>query len=99
MSNTDPNAPRAWTVNVVKSARKQLDRLCAVDFARVDAAIESMRVDPFMGDIEHLKNADAGHRRRAGNYRILFDVFRDRRHIEVVAVERRTSTTYRKRRR
>jgi mRNA-degrading endonuclease RelE of RelBE toxin-antitoxin system len=57
-----------------------------------------MRVDPFTGDVVHLTNADAAFRRRVGDYRILFDVFRGRRHVDVVAILRRTTTTYRKRR-
>jgi mRNA-degrading endonuclease RelE of RelBE toxin-antitoxin system len=79
--------------------QKQLDKLPAADFTRVDAAIESMRVDPFTGDVVQLKKAEAAFRRRVGDYRLLFDVFRERRHVDVVAVLRRTTTTYRKRRR
>ncbi len=96
MSSTNPTAPHAWSVSVVKSAQKHLDKLPARDFARIDAAIEGMRVDPFAGDVVHLTNANAAYRRRVGDYRILFDVFRDRRHVDVVAVLRRTTTTYRK---
>ena len=98
MSSTEPRAPHVWSVSVAKSAQKQLDKLPAGDFTRVDAAIEGMRVDPFAGDIVHLKNADAAFRRRVGDYRILFDVFRERRHVNVVAILRRTTTTYRRRR-
>jgi mRNA-degrading endonuclease RelE of RelBE toxin-antitoxin system len=58
-----------------------------------------MRADPFTGDVVHLKNAEAAYRRRVGDYRILFDVFRERRHVDVVAILRRTTTTYRKHRR
>lgn len=57
-----------------------------------------MRVDPFVGDVVRLTNTDDAYRRRVGDYRILFDVFRDHRHIEITAVLRRTTTTYRKRR-
>ena len=99
MSSTEPSAPHAWSVSLAKSAQKQLDKLPAGDFTRVDAAIEGMRVDPFAGDVVHLKNAEAACRRRVGDYRILFDVFRERRHVDVVAILRRTTTTYRKRRR
>jgi mRNA-degrading endonuclease RelE of RelBE toxin-antitoxin system len=58
-----------------------------------------MRVDPFAGDVVQLKKVEAAFRRRVGDYRILFDVFRERRHVDIVAVLRRTTTTYRKRRR
>jgi len=58
-----------------------------------------MRVDPFQGNVVHLTNAEATCRRRVGDYRILFDVVRENRHVDVVAILRRTTTTYRKRRR
>jgi hypothetical protein len=64
MSNTAPSVPPGWAVVLDQAAQKQLDRLPADDFAHVDAAIESMRVDPFSGDIEHLKNDRYGYRRR-----------------------------------
>ena len=98
MSSTEPSARHAWSVSLAKSAQKQLDKLPVGDFTRVDAAIESMRVDPFTGDVVRLTNAEAAFRRRVGDYRILFDVFRDRRHVDVVAILRRTTMTYRKRR-
>jgi len=82
---------------VDKPAQKQLDRLPADDFTRVDAAILSMRVDPFTGDIEHLKNDRYGYRRRVGNYRILFDVDTAAHRVRVGAVKRRTTTTYKRR--
>ncbi len=99
MSSTEPSAPHAWSVSLAKSAQKQLDRLPDRDFARIDAAIANMRGDPLTGDVVHLKNAEAAFRRRVGDYRILFDVVRERRHVDVVAIVRRTTTTYRKRRR
>jgi mRNA-degrading endonuclease RelE of RelBE toxin-antitoxin system len=68
------------------------------DFDRVDAAIEAMRVDPFAGDVLKLTHAAAGYRKRVGSYRVLFDAFHERRHVDVVAVLRRTSTTYKRRR-
>jgi mRNA-degrading endonuclease RelE of RelBE toxin-antitoxin system len=77
MSSTEPSAPHVWSVSLAKSAQKQLDKLPAGDFTRVDAAIESMRGDPFTGDVVHLTNAEAAFRRRVGDYGILFDVFRE----------------------
>jgi mRNA interferase RelE/StbE len=95
MRSTEPSARHGWSVSLARSAQKQLDKLPSGDFTRVDAAIESMRVDPFTGDVVHLKNAGAAFRRRVGDYRILFDVFRERRHVDVVAIPRRTTATYR----
>ena len=98
MSSIKPSEPGAWTVDVAKSAQKQLDKLPSRDFVRMDAAIASMRLDPFAADVVRLSNATTAYRRRVGSYRILFDAFPDRRHVDIVAVVRRTTTTYRKRR-
>lgn len=70
------------------------------DFARVDAALVSMAADPFGGDLERLTKHDRySFRRRVGDYRILFSVDTVARRVRVGAVDRRTTTTYRKRRR
>lgn len=70
------------------------------DFTRVDAALVSMATDPFGGDIERLTKHDRySFRRRVGDYRILFNVDTAARRVRVGAVERRTTTTYHKRRR
>lgn len=59
-----------------------------------------MRADPFAGDLQRLASHDRySFRRRVGDYRILFNVDTVTRRIRVGAVERRTTTTYRKRRR
>lgn len=57
-----------------------------------------MAVDPFRGDLERLTKHDRySFRRRVGDYRILFNVDTDTHRVRVGAVERRTTTTYRKR--
>ena len=67
--------PPGWLVVVDKPAQGQLDRLPPRDFGRVDAALLSMAVDPFGGDLERLTKHDRySFRRRVGDYRILFNV-------------------------
>jgi mRNA-degrading endonuclease RelE of RelBE toxin-antitoxin system len=56
-----------------------------------------MRHNPRAGDVKTLEHARAGYRRRVGNWRIFFDLYEEQRLIDVVLIERRTSTTYRKR--
>jgi mRNA-degrading endonuclease RelE of RelBE toxin-antitoxin system len=53
-----------------------------------------MERDPFHGDIAKLKGQDGTLRRRVGNWRIFFDVDFERRLVQILAIERRTSTTY-----
>ncbi|MFZ0309936.1 MAG: type II toxin-antitoxin system RelE/ParE family toxin [Candidatus Sulfotelmatobacter sp.] len=82
-----------WTVVLAGPARKSLKRVPASDKARILSALAEMQEDPFQGDIRKLQGLP-GFRRRVGNWRILFEVALERRHIVVAAIERRTSTSY-----
>ncbi len=82
-----------WRVYVPKSAQKAIARVPAADASRIMAAIRQMAVDPFAGDIRQLEART--YRRRVGAYRIIFEVNTDFRAVQILRVERRTSTTYR----
>jgi len=84
----------SWTINVTRPAKKDLEKLPDKDYERVKIALIAMQIDPWSGDIARLKNQVAGLRRRVGNYRIFYDVYPNRLLIVVVAIKRRTSTTY-----
>ena len=86
-----------WTLIVAKPAQRQLERAPRADRARLLEALEAMRRDPFESDIARLKDQPANFRRRVGAWRILFDLDPAGRRIEILAVMRRTSTTYRRR--
>ena len=51
-----------------------------------------MEHHPYTGDVVKLKGMDSTFRRRVGSYRVFFQVHDLR--VSVVAIERRTSTTY-----
>jgi mRNA-degrading endonuclease RelE of RelBE toxin-antitoxin system len=82
-----------WTVVLAGPARKSLKRIPAGDKTRILSALAEMEQNPFQGDIRRLQGLP-GFRRRVGNWRILFEVLVERRHVVVAAIERRTSTTY-----
>jgi mRNA interferase RelE/StbE len=82
-----------WTVVLAGPARKALRRIPESDQTRILAALEEMQQNPFQGDIRKLQGLP-GFRRRVGNWRILFEVVPERRHVVIAAIERRTSTTY-----
>jgi mRNA-degrading endonuclease RelE of RelBE toxin-antitoxin system len=50
------------------------------------------------GDVVVLKDYPVAYRRRVGPYRILFDVDPATRSVQAQEIDRRASTTYRKRR-
>lgn len=56
-----------------------------------------MTVDPMAGDVVRLTGARSSYRRRVGRWRIFFDLHEDELRVSVVDVERRTTTTYRRR--
>jgi mRNA-degrading endonuclease RelE of RelBE toxin-antitoxin system len=82
-----------WTVVLAGPARKALKRVPHVDRSRIEATLAGIEDDSFQGDIRKLQGL-TGFRRRVGNWRILFEVNLERRHIVIAAIERRTSTTY-----
>ncbi|MBI1847353.1 MAG: hypothetical protein HY294_00955 [Candidatus Rokubacteria bacterium] len=60
-------------------------------------ALGEMQRNPFTGDVARLKDQPSAFRRRVGDWRVFFDVHPDARLVEVTAIARRTTTTYRKR--
>ena len=83
-----------WDVVLVRSAEKQLRKVPAQDRARILSALATMQEDPFGGDIAYLKGQEAALRRRVGSWRIFFDVYPEEHRVVVLAIVRRTSTTY-----
>jgi hypothetical protein len=53
-----------------------------------------MGSDPFSGNIVRLREQPTAWRRRVGNNRIPFDVYPEQLLVVVMAIYRRTSTTY-----
>jgi mRNA interferase RelE/StbE len=68
----------AYSLDIKKSAAKELDELPAKDCARVVARIRGLATDPRPHGAEKL-TADDKYRLRQGNYRILYQID-DRNH-------------------
>ena len=84
---------KKWRVVLAGPAQRSLERIPARDHSRIRAAIDEMEIDPFSGDIKHLKGQSLL-RRRVGNWRIFYRLERAENLVWIVAIERRTSTTY-----
>jgi mRNA-degrading endonuclease RelE of RelBE toxin-antitoxin system len=94
------NRPAPWTVRLARTVEKQLDRLPSRDSAAVRAELKELARDPLAHrNAERLTEHGYGWRLRVRSYRVLYDLDPLDRTILVASVERRTSTTYRKRRR
>ena len=86
-----------WQVIVAKPAQKLLARAPRPERERIWEALEAMRIDPLAGDVRPLTNQPTAFRRRVGHWRIFFDLNQEIQRVDVTAIERRTSTTYRRR--
>jgi mRNA interferase RelE/StbE len=87
----------SWDVRVAKRVLKEIKRLPKKDAKRLLFVLEELTKDPYQGDIEKIKGEDNVWRRRIGNYRILYEVIPNKRHIYIFQIRRRTTATYRKR--
>lgn len=86
-----------WHLVVARPARKQLDKAEGRDAARLIRALQAMALDPLSGDIEKMVGFDHKFRRRVGVWRIIYNLHSRDGLIEVTAIVRRSSTTYRHR--
>jgi mRNA interferase RelE/StbE len=78
----------SWTVEVQRSAEKELGALPPQIRERIANVLRAMKDDPFPRGVKKLK-AREGYRIRVGDYRILFRVDRDARIIWVGAIGHR----------
>jgi mRNA-degrading endonuclease RelE of RelBE toxin-antitoxin system len=82
-----------WRLRIAKPAGKELERSPVKDQGYIKVGLADMQANPFSGDIVRLKNQPATFRRRAGNYRIFFDLDPETGLVDVVAIKRRTSSS------
>ena len=83
-----------WRLQIANRSRKALGKFPANDQRRILAALDAMESDPLGGDVKRLRGERSAWRRRAGSYRIFFDVDPESLIVDIVDIARRTSTTY-----
>lgn len=81
-----------WAVFITGPAKKQLKKIPKETTGRIRKILREIKADPFAGNV--MKLADNTWRRRAGSYRIIFDVLLKEKMVLVLAILRRTSATY-----
>lgn len=77
-----------YAVEMLRSAQKQLTRLPAEDQERILVAMEALADEPRPQGCSKLTGRDAW-RIRVGDYRIIYEIFDDRRVVIVVVVGHR----------
>ena len=83
-----------WEIKIAKRALKEIKRIPKKDAKRLIFVLEGLTKNPYHGDIEKIKGEDNIWRKRAGNYRILYEILSKEKYVEVFDVRRRTTTTY-----
>ncbi len=83
-----------WDLAITKPAERDLREPSHDDLRRIGKAFEAMRADPYSGDIRFLQGDGGRLRRRVGAWRIFFRLDQDKHMVVILAVKRRTSTTY-----
>lgn len=85
-----------WDVRIAKRVSKQIKKIPKKDAQRLSIVLQSLSKNPYQGDIEKLKGEEDVWRRRAGAYRIIYEIFSKQKFIFVEDIRRRTNTTYRR---
>jgi mRNA-degrading endonuclease RelE of RelBE toxin-antitoxin system len=87
----------SWTVELTTKAEKQLKDVPSKLRRPVQRAIQAMETDPFSGNVKALQGQEWGgvYRKRAGKYRIIFELLHRDRIARVVAILLRSERTYR----
>lgn len=83
-----------WVLQVDSAVYKILRKIPGHDARRILFAIETLALDPFVGDIQKIKGETNVWRRRIGPYRILYEIHTAKKIIYVFELQRRTSATY-----
>lgn len=83
-----------WDLRVDDAVNRHAAKFPKDDVRRIFEVIESLRGNPYAGDVEKLKGEEDKWRRRVGVYRIFYKIFQGSRMVLVVEVERRGSNTY-----
>lgn len=90
------NSSGNWDLQIDDSVYRYAAKFPKDDRRRIFEAVESLRTNPYNGDIEKLEGEENKWRRRVGAYRIFYKIFQYSRMVLVVKIERRGSLTYRK---
>jgi mRNA interferase RelE/StbE len=86
-----------WSVELTTEAKKQLKRLPRNIQRQLERSIDAMKQDPFAGNVKALQGEEwkGIYRKRAGDYRILFDANRAQGTVTVVTIRPKSEKTYR----
>ena len=88
------NLKENWGLKIDIGIYKDLSKFPNNHARKILEAIENFASNPYVGDIRKIKNEKNLWRKRVGNYRIFYEMHKDKKFIHALWVERRTSKTY-----
>ena len=88
-----------YRLEVSPAADRDLDRLKQRirrhDFERLRIAIRGLADEPRPHRVRKIKGVERAYRIRAGNYRVVYEIYDNESLVLILQVARRTETTYR----
>lgn len=88
-----------YRIEVSPAAYRDLEKLRGRiqrhHFERLRAAIGSLADEPRPRGVRKIKGAERAYRIRAGNYRVVYEVYDTENLVLILHIGRRTETTYR----
>lgn len=88
------NSEKNWKLQIDPTIFKSLKKLTIKDREKILSAIGELEINPYLGDIQKIKNETNVWRRRIGSYRLFFEIYPGEKIVLAFHVERRTTTTY-----
>lgn len=83
-----------WDLKLSNAAARSMRSIPERDRARINTASNSMKGDPFTGDVAALKQYQGLFRRRFGSWRLIYELDTDQRIVMIHDILRRSSSTY-----
>lgn len=83
-----------WGLVIANRAKRRQRRLSIEEREQIEAALAEICDNPLSGDIKFLRGSRGALRRRVGDWRIIFELDREKRIVFVNDIDRRGSHTY-----
>ena len=77
-----------------RDIQKLKDRIRRDDFERLAAAIDKLATEPRPNGVRKIEGAAPAYRIRVGDYRVVYDIYDDKKLVVILQVIRRSETTY-----
>lgn len=83
-----------WGLVIANRAKRHHRRLPLKEREHIDEMLFEMGRDPLSGDIKLLRGTRGTLRRRFGDWRVIFEIDREKRLVLIIDITRRGSHTY-----